>query len=67
MLLEREKYDALGGDPIQAFLSSARETVGEMQSNFKFYPIFLIQGYAAYAIVRWREFVTTGYSIQAPT
>lgn len=50
--------------PITTFLASARSTVTEAQANFKFYPIFLIQGYAAYAIVRWRSFVTTSYAIQ---
>lgn len=77
MLTERERFD-LGGTnfffwsnaattaaaPVAAFLASARHTIDSLQSNFKFYPIFLIQGYAAYAIVRWRDFVLTSYAIQ---
>ena len=65
LLLERERFDALGVEPVFAtFLAAARTTIGDAQDNFKFYPIFLLQGYVGYAVVRWREFVKIGYSIQ---
>ena len=65
MLLERERFDALGVEPVfAALLAAARETIGDAQSLFKFYPIFLLQGYVGYAVVRWREFVQIGYRIQ---
>ena len=37
--------------PMKAFFNSARQTITEAQDNFKFYPIFLIQGYAGTLVI----------------
>ena len=39
--------------------------VAAIISNFMFYPIFMITGYIAYVVVRWRDFLVNGHTIQA--
>ena len=48
---------------VRAFITS-KDILSELVDAFKFFPIFLLLGYLKYAVGRWHQFISYGYSIQ---
>ena len=70
LILENERFlhggaeNAYEDGSFHLIVRSIRDVLDSIQSSFRFYPVFLMQSYLGYAIVRWRSFITIGYGIQ---